>query len=243
MRTMKEKILIINILVEEDKRLSFDRRMDEVFSDIPIPRGMIYLEDLKSFSDFHGFSHLLISGSEATAYEDEEWFPHLERIIRGFHEVDKPILGICFAHQFLARMFMGKDRVRQSATPEIGWTKIELRNNPLFKGLVDFKSAVYHNDEVAALDQRFDIIAQTDRCRIHAFQLKGSPLWGIQFHPDFGYHDVYDFVKEARETGKHAESTFLDCPVSIEEFRRNDGIFTNWLKAAVQFRRRKGGGS
>lgn len=67
---MKENILIINILVEEDKRLSFDNRMDEVFSDMPVSRGKIYLEDLESFSDFHGFSHLLVSGSEATVLDN-----------------------------------------------------------------------------------------------------------------------------------------------------------------------------
>jgi len=228
---MKNKrILILNILSEESFKTSFDNRMTEAFQTIDIPCDTIHLEDLKGFNRYNRYTHLLISGSTESAAGDNTWYPDLDSIIHQFITDEKSILGICFGHQFLVRHILGKKHVRKSETPEIGWTDIELSDNPIFRKMHSFKSAVFHYDEVFDLDEQFDITACSDKCGIHGFQVKEKPIWGVQFHPDFMYQDVFVFAEEARKKDESFDKIHCRTETSAVEFRQNDQVFKNWLE-------------
>jgi glucosinolate gamma-glutamyl hydrolase len=226
----RKQILVLNILSETALKTSFDKRISEVFQTIDTPYKTIHLDGLGKFSEFENYTHLLISGSRESAAEENEWYADLDVIIHRFRTDEKSILGICFGHQFIVRHFLGKEHVRKSLTPEIGWTDITVSNNPIFKGLDSFKSAVFHYDEVFNLDSRFEITASSERCGIHGFQIKGKPIWGFQFHPDFLYQDVPAFIEEARIKNDQFEKIHCQTPVSQDEFRKNDQLFKNWIK-------------
>ena len=112
-----------------------------------------------------------------------------------------PILGICAGHQFMARFFGGK--VEPSKVPEFG--KIELtllkEKDVLFEG-VSKKSIVWesHNDEVTVLPKDFEILGESESCKIQAMHHKEKPLYGLQFHPEvehteYGEQIFKNFVK------------------------------------------------
>jgi len=116
-------------------------------------------------------------------------------------KADFPVIGICAGHQFMARHFGGS--AEPSKIPEFG--KIELtllvENNELFEG-VPKKSIVWesHNDEVAELPKDFEILAESENCKIQAMKHKNKPLYGLQFHPEvehteFGEQIFKNFVK------------------------------------------------
>lgn len=116
-------------------------------------------------------------------------------------EAGFPILGICAGHQFMARYFGGK--VKPAETPEFG--KIELmllkEGDLLFKG-VPQKSIVWesHNDEVTLLPDDFELLAESESCKIQAMRHKKKPLYGLQFHPEvehteYGAQIFKNFVK------------------------------------------------
>lgn len=224
-----KKILILNILAEDHFRTSFDARMIEAFDPIGTPYDVIHIADLATFDAFADYTHLAISGSTESAGEDCAFTPYLEAIITRFQSDKKSILGICYGHQFLARMFMGKPSVQKSTTPEMGWTDIALNDNPIFKNIQNFKSAVFHYDQVVELDDRFEITASSERCAIHGFQLKDHPIWGVQFHPDFLYRDVPAFIDEVRTNPDFAE-IHCQTPTTEQEYRANDLIFKNWIE-------------
>ena len=100
-------------------------------------------------------------------------------------KADFPILGICAGHQFMARFFGGE--VKISKIPEFG--KIELtvfkEDDPLFEG-VSRESIVWesHNDEVSVLPEEFDLLAESESCKIQAMRHKEKPFYGLQFHPE-----------------------------------------------------------
>jgi len=116
-----------------------------------------------------------------------------------------PILGICAGHQFMGRFFGGK--VEPSKVPEFG--KIELtllkEEDVLFEG-VSKKSIVWesHNDEVTVLPKDFEILGESESCKIQAMRHKEKPLYGLQFHPEvehteYGERIFKNFVKICRK--------------------------------------------
>jgi len=116
-------------------------------------------------------------------------------------KADFPVLGICAGHQFMARFFGGE--ASPSKIPEFG--KIELtllaKNNELFES-VPKKSIAWesHNDEVTKLPKDFEILAESENCKIQAMKHKNKPFYGLQFHPEvehteYGEHIFKNFVK------------------------------------------------
>ena len=97
---------------------------------------------------------------------------------------DFPILGICAGHQFMARFFGGE--AAPSKIPEFG--KVELtitKNDDIFKG-VPKKSIVWesHNDEVVKIPDNFEILAESEDCKVQAMKHNKKPFFGLQFHPE-----------------------------------------------------------
>jgi len=100
-------------------------------------------------------------------------------------KADFPILGICAGHQFMARFFGGK--VEPSTIPEFGKIEVTLLNeNDMFFEGVTKKSVVWesHNDEVTILPKDFEILGESESCKIQAMRHKKKPLYGLQFHPE-----------------------------------------------------------
>ena len=50
----------------------------------------------------------LLTGSRHGAYEDLPWIPPLEDFIREIHAGGRPMVGICFGHQIIAKALGGK---------------------------------------------------------------------------------------------------------------------------------------
>ena len=116
-------------------------------------------------------------------------------------KADFPILGICAGHQYMGRFFGGE--VEPSKVPEFG--KIELvllkENESLFEGVTK-KSIVWesHNDEVTRLPNDFELLAESENCKIQAMHHKNKPFYGLQFHPEvehteYGEKIFKNFVK------------------------------------------------
>jgi len=224
-----KRVLVLNLLAESALKYSFNNRISQVFTLNKVPYNTIHLNELHQAVDFHYYTHLLISGSTQSAMDELPWYADLDRIMSHFITAQKSILGVCFGHQFLIRYLVGKNHVRKSATPEIGWTQIIHTPNNIFSHLHHLKAAVYHYDEVFDLDDHFEVLAHSDRCAIHSFQVKGKNIWGIQFHPDFMYENVFEFAQTAKQKDPQFTENHCQTATSLTEFKQNDLIFKNWL--------------
>jgi len=111
-----------------------------------------------------------------------------------------PVLGICAGHQYMARFFGGE--VSPSPIPEFGKVELTiLKKDILFDGVPE-KTIVWesHNDEVSKLPNNFEILAESENCKIQAMKHKQKPFYGLQFHPEvehteYGEHIFKNFVK------------------------------------------------
>ena len=151
-----------------------------------IQSDAIHLPSGEPVPSLDEYSHLIITGSEASIVADDDWFNVEEQVIREAFEQRKPILGSCFGHQMLARAISGKEFVRRSLSPELGWTSIEVTDDDeLFNGLKNpFSVFVSHFDEVCNPPPPWRVIGKNEFCTVHIIRYADRPVWGIQSHPE-----------------------------------------------------------
>jgi GMP synthase-like glutamine amidotransferase len=142
-----------------------------------------------------GFSHVILSGSEASIVEREPWVEEEVRFVRDALGQGFPILGSCYGHQLLALALRGPRAVRRSPRPELGWIPLRIERKSAILGKPGTAHAFSsHFDEVTGLDAEFRILASTAGCAVQAFELRRRPVWGIQFHPEIDIPSAREFL-------------------------------------------------
>jgi GMP synthase-like glutamine amidotransferase len=163
-----------------------------------------------------GYTHVILSGSEASILERERWAEDEAEWVREARKMKGVrLLGSCWGHQLLAYALGGPDCVRRCREPEIGWIEIRvLAPSPLLgpPGMAWVFSS--HFDEVVGLGPRFRILAESSVCAVQAFDMPGEPVWGLQIHPEIS-------VARGRETLRSFAEGSL----------RGGGVFEDALRA------------
>jgi GMP synthase-like glutamine amidotransferase len=138
-----------------------------------------------------GFSHLIISGSEASVLEPQPWFDPAEETIRAAVARAMPLLGSCFGHQLVVRALHGPAHLRRAERPELGWFPVTIaapEADAQADALVRPGAPVWmfccHFDEVCDLEPGYRVWAHTDGCAVHAYRWGDAPVWGVQGHPE-----------------------------------------------------------
>lgn len=158
------------------------------------------------------FTHLILTGSESSIIEREDWVDAEVEFVRDALSRNFPTLGSCYGHQLLALALCGPPHVRRCQRPEIGWYPISILRR---SGLLGDKSVAYafssHFDEVTDLDERFQVLASTVDCAVQAFELKGSPVWGVQFHPEIDIPAAREYLHNLVDLGLRTSGLFAEA--------------------------------
>ena len=143
------------------------------------------------------FDAVIIGGSGEFYVSDWSIPEQLNAIVFVIHEAQKlrkPILGICFGHQLLARAF-GGEVVKDAARQEIGTFEIECTDaasmDEIFASMPNrFLAQEGHKDHVVRLPDGAVHLARTMLSEHQAFVMPGEKMYGVQFHPELSKEDV-----------------------------------------------------
>ena len=131
------------------------------------------------------FSHVILTGSEASILEREAWADREVEFVQEAFRAGRSILGSCYGHQLLALALAGPPHVGRCRAPEIGWISIDIKVPSTLLGepgpAYTFSA---HFDEVRGLPEPFTLLASTDACPVQAFGYRGRNVWGLQIHPE-----------------------------------------------------------
>ncbi len=222
-------ILILNCFIDNGLAEAFNRRMQSI---IPRDGGKtrsIRMADSVSEIEIEDASHIIISGSDISVNDDYPWMDKIGNAIENSIKAGKPVLGICFGHQILARTLNGADCVSRAIVPEFGWAWIKTEDIPLFSNLETDTFMVSHYDCVTELSEDFNTIATSGRCTTQAFQYKDLPVFGVQFHPEYGPDEadaVFSFLKKKDEK---LTSYMLMKKIDPDQGEKTAGVIRNFI--------------
>lgn len=223
-------ILVVNAFVTDRLADSFEQAIRRPLGKVSSNHHSLRLLDLETVPDPGPFSHLIVSGSEASILERQPWDDLLADIIHRFVDGGRRVLGICYGHQFMANALSRKPSCRPSPTPEFGWKHVEVVPNPLFNGIERPLCMVSHYDEVHDLGADFKIIASTRQCRIHGFQYRDLPVWGLQYHPEYNIQEtdeIYNLLAQSDTMlpSRLKENPHQPTPIHL---RQNESVLINF---------------
>ena len=224
------QILIIDNNIDPDSWGASElRTMAKFAADATVYVRRAPAEDLPASP--RGFDRIIVSGSK-TSMEEAPWIDQLESFVRRAVESGKPLLGICYGHQILARALGGKDMVRRASRYEYGWGKVEITDpdSRLFQGLPRvFHTFQAHQDEVRELPKGMKLLARSEDCPIQACELVGRPVFGIQFHPE--RPPTAGEASLSKKIKANPKAEYLNPGSGLKLFDRNIGetIFRNFF--------------
>lgn len=231
-------LLTLNCIVADAPRVGFTEKVvPRLLTQWPGDEEGHVVADLgldAPLPDHAAFTHLLLSGSELSAASRNPRDDELVACIRGFVDAGKPVYGICYGHQMVARALAGDQVCRRAAVPEFGWRVCRQSPNPLFEGLPAIVAVHSHYDEVCDLPETFEVIASTDDCAVQAFQLRGAPVWGTQFHPEMSANAGRLMLEDNLRTEPTARDHWLDQlddPARVDDNLR---LFANFFRTPAR---------
>lgn len=120
---------------------------------------------------------VVLSGGPSSVYQ--EGAPTID--VR-LEEVGRPILGICYGFQLMAKLMGGEVK---RGNGEYGPTKVRVEDGPLFRGWGREELVwMSHSDYVSSPPPGFRVTAVSENGYVAAFQHERLPLYGVQFHPE-----------------------------------------------------------
>lgn len=128
----------------------------------------------------------LITGSKHGAYEDHDWIPPLEQLIRDIYALGRPMVGICFGHQIIAQALGGTVEKWQGGW-SVGHTTYDIEGAPMAVN-------AWHQDQVTKVPPGAKVIGRSDFCE-NAALVYDNRIYTVQPHPEFDARMVGQLLK------------------------------------------------
>ncbi len=125
---------------------------------------------------------VILSGGPASVYA-----PDAYQIDPEILDLDIPILGICYGHQYLAHALGGG--VARTGTAEYGGTPLRVTGrSTLLEDLPEHPMVwMSHGDSVTNAPEGFSVTATTPGSPVAAMENREAARFGVQFHPEVSH--------------------------------------------------------
>ncbi|MGO2235624.1 MAG: glutamine amidotransferase-related protein [Marinomonas sp.] len=172
----------------------------------------------------------LITGSKADAYSDEPWVLRLCALIKDIDQLQRPLVGICFGHQVIARALGGRVEKFQGGWG-VGIHQYDVCGSlPVLPEAKELALCAFHQDQVVEKPARARVILRSEFCE-NAGLLYEDHILTFQGHPEFSkvYEkalvNLYDGKQLTQEQAKTALSSLESSDIHSNQMMSWIGLF------------------
>lgn len=149
---------------------------------------------------------VLLTGSRADAFSDEDWVVALRRHVEGLLRRGTPLLGVCFGHQLIAHCLGATvQRAPQgwgSACMVYDWHAPDLLPTQADGPRTRVALLASHQDQVMTLPQGATLLASSAHCPVAGYAM-GRQVLCLQPHPEFdARYSAYLLDKRREQMGE-----------------------------------------
>ena len=122
--SMEKQILILDGSIDRSSYRPVEqwaRYLDDM------PFDVVHLPSNTPVPSLDRYTHVLLTGSEASFEEPDTWFDVEADIVRDAVDRGLAVLGSCFGHQMLVWALSGREYVRRAPFPEVALSPSFLR--------------------------------------------------------------------------------------------------------------------
>ena len=125
---------------------------------------------------------IILLGSAASVHGDFDWMKDIELVLQKAIKNKIPILGICFGHQLIGKIFGGKIDFLWGSKKKVGIRKVKINSNSLLQGSWEDYLIYSHNEGVVSCPKNFSIFGSSKMVEIEAMSHNYLPIWSFQSH-------------------------------------------------------------
>ena len=148
---------------------------------------------------------VIVLGSATSVNDKNKWQNEIEKILLNAAEINVPILGLCYGHQLIGKIFGGEVGPLWHGEIKRGNRKVDIKKSPMWGSANSGELLYSHQDVVTKAPPNFDILASSKMVDIEAIQAKNKPIWGFQAHLEA----TEAFVKEHNLNNESAKKCFI----------------------------------
>ncbi|GEA60093.1 glutamine amidotransferase-related protein [Vibrio comitans] len=186
-------------------------------------------QQLPELEDCDGY---ILTGSVCNAYDNDPWILGLIDWIQRCEARRKPLVGICFGHQLIARALGGT--VEKSPK---GWglgndeVNIVAQKRWMNLSIDRLQMLVSHQDQVITVPRGMRVVASSDFCP-NFMLAKDNHIFTVQGHPEFSLEFTSELIEMRKHliSEEHYRSTFEQLKQAPDS-----AIVLHWIDAFFVF--------